>query len=298
MSKLDDVDAILAQIKQLTNGDLSEPERKRLSHELQAVKTRLQQGDYQRFSYTTNVFDVPNRTSDFFVELEFYCSLGKTWERILKQFPLDQLTTIADLCPGFAPKVELGLFYLQYTGEVVILDNDKQAMQQLQKFLELFNPQFNLKTKNVDLFTKFEGDYELVIGNHIIDDLILYHFSQKAGISLSQAYESEQTMISLWNSILADPDASASEVIPLISSICQRVVKPGGHICLSQYPSYMERMLGNLGASDFNRRVFLAVVDELLQQGFISDNQKLNAAFESFKGHFTAEDCAILQRPA
>src|SRR4051812_8575526 len=104
-----DIDLVIGQIQLLASDSrLTGLERGRLTNELNIVRQRLSKGDYKRFSYTANKFDVPNRARDFFTELEFYCLLGQTWTRLLGTLEVDRFSVIADLCPGYTPKIELG----------------------------------------------------------------------------------------------------------------------------------------------------------------------------------------------
>jgi len=288
---------VLAKIQLLTkSAELTDLERSRLANELNTVHERLSKGDYQRFSYTTNTFDVPNRTRDFFTELEFYCLLGQTWAALLKEMGVNQFSRVADLCPGYTPKIELGLFYTGYTGEVVVLDTDEDSIGQLQQFMALFQPDFTITKKVVNLFADPLDSYDVVLGNHIIDDLVLYYYSQKRNIPLSELYAHEQTMIGLWHEIIENKEEYIPEITGLIANIFLKTVKKGGYLCLSQYPSYMERMLDMDEAPRFNKRVLAGVAEILTQQGFTPENHKAKKAFKTFKGHFGPDDCIILRR--
>lgn len=278
------------------NKKVSHIERKRLKRDLDVVYKRLQKRDYEKTFYSTNVFDVPDRAHAVFVDVEFYALIGKTWFYLLKELEVNKVKTIADIAPGYIPKVELGLFYSGYSGNVVIIDKDKQAISQLVKFIHLFNPQFKIIKKGLDLFTSFDEKFDFVVANHVIDDFVIAYFGNKYGVSSKQMYEKEGELVRIWKLILSKKTSSKKEIVPVILSIFSRIVQKNGILCIAHYKSYIEKMLDMKGASDFNSTVFEEVVSGLIHKGFRKDVHVVRKAFKNKKGHFGANDCAVLRR--
>ncbi len=286
---------ILEKINRLTRSrKLNGVEEKRLIQDLDAVYKRLDRKEYRKFSYAMNSFDVPERTRQIYTEVEFYTKIGKTWEQLLKQVNVRKYKKIVDICPGFTPKVELGLYYLGYTGEIVILDKDTKAITQLKNFMDLFNPQFAITKLNEDLFKPSKQKFELVTANHVIDDLVLAHFAGREGISLYDLYETEGEFSKLWKTILENEKSSIEKIVPVIVDALTGLVDNQGTLILSQYTSYMEKLLRLKEISAFNKKVFRLVISELTQKGFVNDVEAVEKALYGYKGHFGKNDCAIL----
>ena len=198
--------------------------------------------------------------------MEFLLQLGHDWERILKSLPLDNFSKIVDLCPGYTPKIELGLYFLHHKGKIHILDKDTMSVNSLERFISLFDPEFRIVKKCEDLFKSVKGSYDLVLGNHIIDDLAVYYFSQKAGISLDKFYANEEVAQQVWKGILAKRLDSVNEITEKIVDILDKVTGKGGYLCLSQYKSYSEKLFDMKEAYNFNKAVFKKVQRILVRQ--------------------------------
>src|SRR5262249_45046722 len=106
----------------LKTTQLTEIEEVRLTQDLENVFQRLQLREYQKFNPSRNVFHIQDRWQSFMVEIDFHCSVGRAWASLLKVVGAHKQPKIIGLCPGYAPKIELGLFYLGYRGIVAILN--------------------------------------------------------------------------------------------------------------------------------------------------------------------------------
>lgn len=291
------VDSVVRKIKSLLiKRKLSKIEEKRLVQDLEAVFTRFDRHEYKKFSYSSNVFDIPDRTRQIYAEVEFYTIVGKTWMQLLKQLDIQKYPKIADICPGYAPKVELALFYLGYTGNVIVIDKDVNATAQLIRFMNLFNPKFRIMKFKANVFKNPRKKFPLVTANHIIDDLILAHFSEKAGISLNTLYEKESEFTKLWHEILKKEESSIEEIVPIIVRSLERLVEENGILLITQYVSYMEKLLNLKDVSRFNKKVFKLIIKSLMRHGFVNDRKAVNNAFSNYKGHFGKYDCAMLKK--
>ena len=157
-------------------------------------------------------------------------------------------------------------------------------------------PEFRIVKKCEDLFKSVKGSYDLVLGNHIIDDLAVYYFSQKAGISLDKFYANEEVAQQVWKGILAKRLDSVNEITEKIVDILDKVTGKGGYLCLSQYKSYSEKLFDMKEAYNFNKAVFKKVQRILVKGGFVSKEKLLTKAFNGYKGHFGKKDCVLLQK--
>ena len=285
---------LLTELGQLINKkNLSRGAKKRLRVDLNAISLRLVKFEYETSGIVENTFDVPETFRRMYKHLDTYSKIAKTWSSILSNLPIDKQTNILDLCPGYAPKIELALFYLGYRGTVTIIDEDNTSMKQLVKFMALFNPQFKIVTMKRDLFSPLKEKFHLAVGNHIIDDLILHYFAKKAGINTNEFYENEQALVDFWKRVLLNKNENQKEITQKISDIFKTIIANGGYLCLSQYKSYMDKMLDLEKEFLFSSAVFTKIIKNLMRSEFINLNVK---NYEAKNQYFSAHDVVILKK--
>lgn len=262
------MEKILEEISKQSKKKLSTEAKHRLEKDLRAVCQRLEKKEYGTSGIVENSFDVPDKTKQFFVLLDTYAKIGIAWSNIFKQLSVQSFKEVIDLCPGFTPKVELGLLYAGFKGNVKILDQDLSVMKQLQKNLQLFYPTFSTELLLTDLFKQNKISARFIVGNHIFDDLILNYFGKKLNIDTSRIYRDEEQFLHLWKMILADKQRNKQEIVQILSHTLKQLVAKNGYLCLSQYQSYMERMLGLSEATRYTHNVFVGVKKDLCAHGF------------------------------
>jgi hypothetical protein len=271
-------------------------EEKRLLGNLLTVHDRLIKRDYQKYGYSENKFDVPNRAIEVYAELEFYSLIGKTWSKILSALNIQNNPQIIDLCPGFVPKIELGLFYLQYEGKVIVIDKDSRALSALIKFMNLFNPKFKVSKKVINLFGRFKENYEVILANHLIDDLVLCYFSNKLKMKLSDVYEKEGNVKKVWEYVLKDKKGNLDIITMIIVKILVQLIGSKGLICMTYYKSYLDKILDMDDAYNFNRELFKKIVGELLSRGFSEDKEVVKKALKKGDVYFGPNNCVVLRK--
>lgn len=267
-----------------------------MSRDLETIVQKLEKGEYEKGFVNANKFDIGTRTEGLFREMEFLLQLGHDWEQILKALPLSNYSKIVDLCPGYTPKIELGLFFQKYDGKIYVLDIDSKSINSLARFIKLFGPEFRVIKKKENLFGKIGSSYDLVLGNHVIDDLVVYYFTNKSGITLKDFYANEEVAIEVWKKILGSRSANVKDVSVKIADIFGKITNKGGTVCLTQYESYAEKLFGLKEAYLFNKEVFAKVKSILIKRGFDADDQTVSKSFRGYKGHFGKRDCILLQK--
>ncbi|RYE90768.1 MAG: hypothetical protein EOO75_09705, partial [Myxococcales bacterium] len=228
--------------------DLSDREARRLTRDLERVELRLRQGDYERSPFEDNVLNLPDRTHQTTVEVEFMAAVGRSWARLLAPLGLAQAHRAVDLGPGWAPKVELGLYHGGFRGHAVLVNQDAAALATLLRFLTLLKLEFTLETAPADLFTWAGPAGDLVLGNHLLDDLVLDQHCRREGVDPASLYARESSFREAWASILGRPAHESRELAARLADAVARLTLPGGHAAFVQYPSYAERQLGLDGA--------------------------------------------------
>lgn len=286
----------LRKILSLTKKNFTKVEEKRLNNDLETLIERIEKKEYTRGGFSKNKFDVPDRTKEFYVYTNFYCDIGKNWAQILKHYDVNNYSEIVDLCPGYTPKIELALFYLGYKNKLTVIDKKVSFLSDLEKFTRLFNPLFKIEKKGIDLFGKFKSNYRFIIANHIIDDLAMDHFATKFGIKIEDIYRDENIVKEFWRKIIANKKQNIPEIADKIAKMLMKIVAPGGYLFLSQYKSYMEKLLNMNEVPFFNKKVLKVVVEKLSQNGFVNDRATIEKALKNYHGHFGAADCYVLKR--
>ena len=274
---------------------MSKIAKKRLDRDLDAIYKRLNKNEYEISGITENVFDVADTTKRHYEQIKTYAEIGKTWSQILQHLNIHKYKEILDILPGHSPKIELALFYLNYKGTVIALNKNSDSLVQLTKFMELFKPRFAIASYTHDLFSPLTKQFPLVIGNHIIDDMICDYFAKKFNISSEKIYESELEFISIWNKILKSEKNNRNEIVQKIESVFINLISPNGYLCLAQYKSYIERMLDVDRAYSFSKKVFNEVVKNLCKNGFVEIDFS-NYITSKKHSYFRQEDTAILKR--
>lgn len=271
-------------------------ERLGVVRDLDAIQQKIKKGEYSKGFIKANKFDIPTRTEGLFRELEFLLQLGHDWQKLLSVIPSGDLKDIVDLCPGYTPKIELGFFFLGFKGKISVLDIDKKSIKNLLRFMKLFSPKFKLNMIVKNLFGSHLPKYKIVLGNHIIDDLVVYYFCKKQKISLKRFYAEEKVAEEVWKKILSDRKHNVDEVSEKILEIINLVTRKSGYVLLTQYKSYSEKLFGVEGAYDFNKKVFTKIARRITSDNFILRTDLLLKASLNTKNHIKRGDCLILQR--
>lgn len=259
---------LLQQIASALEQPLSALERTRALRDLARLKDRLVRRDYAISAYGTNTFDIPDRTEELLTELDFHASLGRAWAAILQAHGLQHLPRALDLCPGWTPKVELGLYYAGFRGELLLLDRSAAALAKLERFLALFGPPFGVRPMVANLFQVELTPQPLVIGHHLIDDVAIDAACERSGLDPVRVYAEEAAFREVWAVLLGDAPGWRDHLVGHLAAGLHRLVAPEGVILLAQYPSYTERLLGMSEASAFSAEVLAGVCARLVDQGY------------------------------
>jgi hypothetical protein len=281
---------------QLLEGDYQPIEHARLARDLERVEQRLIKGEYFYTDFAGNTFNVPERTREYFIYFNSYFKAARTWARVLEKIDVHRFSEVADLCPGWAPKLELALFYLQYKGKLVLLDKDASSLEQNQSFIRLFNPQYEVRSLVTDIFDLKESPGELVLANHLIDDLLLNLCAAEAGFDPLAIYEREESMKNAWDLILGRRRYFFSKIVDELAQLFLRLVPKGGCLILTQYQAYVEKLLDLQQAAAFCKEVALGVVERLKNAGFSDDPSLVRTSLAGISGWFEADECFLLER--
>lgn len=232
-----------------------------LAGQLQAILTRAGANEYEVTDFLARLpDDHPRRLREAGVYTKGWLRHGRTWAHLLRGLAIDNFTTAIDLCPGWAPKVELGLLLRRWRGHLTLLDRDLIAINRLRAFLETFFPPFSVTNLADDLYTTaIKAD--LVLANHVVDDLLLDAFTPAQGV----AYEDERALQAAHERLFKDRERALEELTPRISAALLSILNGRGAMVLVQYPSYVESLLplerGSTVVTEAFRRISVQLQD-------------------------------------
>jgi len=160
-------------IKIIEEKKLSSKEIERLEEDVLVIQKRLETGEYKVRSFSPkSSFDYQQRTDEFYGYLKDYCLAGQTFFKLFEKISSKRPSKVLELCPGWAPKVALGLYYFDFRGKYFLADKNTHSVQKMIEFMALFKTSYKIKEEQKDIFS-LSGKYDWIVGNHILDDLIL-----------------------------------------------------------------------------------------------------------------------------
>ncbi len=270
---------------------LSSKERSRFIRDLTNILTRLRSNQYKISSFTRSALMVKEREEDFFTELDFYCSLGRSWRKALESFNIKKTKSILDLCPGANPKIEIALAQMGYQHNLTLADSSNEALLRSASFIKLFDPRFKLNLKKQELW-KISGKFDLIVGNHIFDDILLSDHCARNGQDLNQAYSNEERLKRTWQNLAQEQESCSIKLASKLAKKINALLTEKGAVILTHYPSYVERSLKMTEAGNKIARFIECFLSELLfhepyEFKFISTSKiKLNSSSRLKKSDF------------
>lgn len=230
-------------------------EVERFVEDIGLAARRLISREYQQSTFRPrNTLRIPDRTEELFSDLAFYWSIGQIWRSLAEAVRISPTARIAEIGCGHVPKVAIGLHYLGIAGKVDLVDNDAIALDRASRFLELIGVRYPVGLVRATLFDEMVKGYDVILANHLLDDLILNHFCALRGVDVAKLYEEENRYIDVWEKIVATPHL-LGDFVPVLAETLIAKVQPGGVVLLLDYPSFSHRALGLTDVIDLVRQV-------------------------------------------
>lgn len=240
-----------------------------LSTDLEAIRERLESGNYKDTHFLNrNIFDVPKRTEEFLGYMESYSRVGRCIQTLFQSINLPKAGSVLDLCAGWAPKVPLGLYYYGFEGDLTVLDSEEKSIKTVKDFMKLFHIQYSIQPRVGDFWDmKNNKDYDVIMANHIIDDLAVDYFCKKKKIEI-EIYKNEASLKFVWEEILKEKDFQrtfSALLAEKLGSLCGEK----SFLIITQYKSLIEHLLNLEAVTKWNRDVFLNIKGDLQKRGFV-----------------------------
>ena len=288
---------ILDNIEEFINKrDLTEIEADNIYVELYAMLERLRNGNYKYTDFVNrNKYDIYRRTREFFIYFKSYYNLASTISKVLETFDLKNYPHIIDLCPGWAPKLEIALKQLDYTGEVTVIDYSNEATNELTDFIQLFKPEFSVNIINKNIYDLHNTNASLVVANHIIDDLLINEYCTLHEKNLVDVYTTETVFLETIQRI--PEEINIIEFIKKTVLTLDKYISNNGYLIISQYGSLTDK---NLGISNWVKLItdaFQQVIQSLKEIGYKDHSQYHSAELNKYKErYFNSNNIFILRK--
>jgi hypothetical protein len=117
-------------------------------------------------------------------------------------------------------------------GRVDLVDSDEAAASHARNFLELFGARFHCDTRRTTLIEAPQEAYDLVVANHLLDDLALSFYCATQGSEFTALYLDEVSYASTWRTMVADREWLPGFVDSTVSTLL-RLLKPNGTVGLT-----------------------------------------------------------------
>jgi hypothetical protein len=288
------INQIYKELQNIINSrPLSSVEELSLARDLGIVRARLEKQEYAKGFSSARGFDVQYRVEQAYTELEFLSTISTIWEQIISTLPIKSFHKVIDICPGYTPKIELALCRLGYKKKITIIDQDRRTTRRLLSILRLFHPQFVLSVLNKNV-TNVSTNASLVVANHILDDVTLEFYGKRNNIPLDKIYNNETLLINTWKNIVKQKDHIYRNLVPKLTDALNRYVKTNGYLCMTQYPSYMEKLLDLKNSVQFCSELFEHIQVILVKEKFSNITELVKDVKFSRDSHFKKNHVAIM----
>jgi len=231
--------------------------------------------------------------------LDYYQYAAETWQQIFKTIDFSKIHKIIDLCPGWSPKIEMALLKTSFDGELIIIDKSIENIYFFKKLFEPFNSNFKVKTINKNLSEGCKHKCDLIVANHIIDDLLLDLFFCKNNLNSwnESFFEKPEMMEKIWVKILEDKTIF-EEAKMMFRKILLKMVNSGGYVFIAQYLGYQENLYG-LKKIYLKCKLLIEDIKKnlIMENYFIEDKQLIEDAFKTMADpYFLKTDVVCLRK--
>lgn len=159
------------------------------------------------------------------------------WVNLLEELPFDPYGSVAEFGPGISPKLLFALSSTNFQGTLTLVDLDEEAITTQADIAYVLKPAFAIDCRLGNLFDLDLSNQSLVIGNHLIDDLIAADYARHKGLDYSEVFANALEQSAFWCEILENPTTPTKTVVKLSEKLVQ--IKAGGIVVMNNYlPSF------------------------------------------------------------
>jgi hypothetical protein len=234
------------------------------------------------------------------IRLDYYQYCVETWQEILARVDFSSIHTILDLCPGWAPKIELALLSTTFKGTVYAVDLNREHLSIFHKLIDPFIKSFAVKTLERDILkiNTMKENYraDLIIGNHVLDDILIMGYCESENVPYAEMLTNPAINNNTWE-YLARKTHLTQKITSKLTSFIDCTLSDGGTLLLSQYPSYPEKLAHNFKSQQILRHMEKQLSENLQQLKYTEVTSSLYPT--NLKQHyFTKRDFFAFQNHA
>lgn len=234
------------------------------------------------------------------IRLDYYQYCVETWIEIFKQIDFLKVETVVDLCLGWAPKIELALLKTGFKGKLYAVDKSQDNLKAFLSLIDPFEKQYQIILKQANILEKnnlFKNKADIIVANHIIDDLILNYYLKEKNIKEDDLFFNIDLLKKSWLEISKN-EIVLNKVCNQLTDFIVKIVNPKGSIIISQYPGYQEKLYGLDEAYIISKKLLKKLKHDLLfKHGFQENKSFIEKSFyKSSFPYFNKENVICLSR--
>jgi hypothetical protein len=217
---------------------------------------------------------------------------ARRWANILSAIGVRADSNVRELCPGWSPKVEWALCYLEFSGHLELCDRDPGNVSPSRPIVAMMRPRYRTTLVAEDIYETSLRPNNVVVSHHGIDDLLTFATAPSVGVPLDQLYTSEHALERVWRAVVDQADAILTSFPFATARALARHVAPGGYFVHTHYASHLETCLDAPGISALFAATFEATNRALTSLGFTREDVS-GRPFDPSVGYREHEVCAL-----
>lgn len=229
--------------------------------------------------------------------LDYYQRIADNWYSILQTILVSDKTTICDFLCGWAPKIWLSLLETNFRWTYYLLDKKDEFLSEAKDMLAIFEPTFDIDIIQKDIIKeKIWGKFDIVVANHVIDDILLEYYCDIKWIDSSSIYDDWDLFMKVWEDIYSD-NVFFSSLVEKVSCIFIEMINNDWYLLISQYLWHIEENF-NMRRSDEICRIFIDnLINLLIQKWFESRPDIVDSVYKNLSFfYFSDKEIYILHK--
>lgn len=246
---------------------LSKEEQAHLELDLRLMHNFLDAKEYQHTAlWHRQQLCVQKKNHEYLGYIHGCYQQAMEWKNFLQSLPIENISTLLDIGPGFSPKIEIALKKLQYHGQLTILDCTDNEFEKLQSYLNLFDIDYEVVFVKDNLISLKAERFDMIVTNHFLDDYLLNEYCKIEAQCIQSIYSNENYFKEATQQIIHRMDYKLF-VMQLVHAFL-RLTKHQGFLVIRHYQSLTEKILELNDWVYFLDKFFLEMVHELQNEGF------------------------------
>lgn len=170
-----------------------------------------------------------------YTHLEWFKELATEWQSLFEQISISSASKIVEFGPGYSPKIQFALLQTPFKGQLVQVDLDIHTLNCQRLVNDLLGAKFQLSTWQGDLFDYSLEGVDILVGNHLIDDLVGQAFVQEQEVDYRDLLSDVEAQRALWERIGQNSQRSTK----ILEFLADKITELGRNsvVVFNTYPS-------------------------------------------------------------